>query len=110
MVRNYNLITIKNIFFFNFPYSTYWFPFQMSMIEKLNSLPIYKRIGELKQGDKYLITHIAKTKTEHGDCIQVILDSKENGFLIKTFLPERYLHCITAEDIQQYKSGKYAKI
>lgn len=73
----------------------------MSLINKLNSVAVYKTIGVLKEGTTYKILELSLKSTEYGETIQAILE-RENGEKCHTFLPKKYRECFSEKDIEQY--------
>lgn len=73
----------------------------MSLINKLNSVAVYKTIGELEEGKAYKILALSLKSTEYGEAIQAILEG-ENEEKCRTFLPKRYRECFSEKEIQQY--------
>jgi hypothetical protein len=59
------------------------------------------RIGTLREGVRYPITHVQRMETKYGPSLLVTLRDCEAHDTIKVFLPKRYSLVFTDEDIAE---------
>ncbi|KAG8300365.1 hypothetical protein J6590_077797 [Homalodisca vitripennis] len=74
-----------------------------TMLNRLQA-PRYTRLTDLSPNVPYRVMQFERCTTRIGETVMAILEDNEDQY--RVFLPERYLHALTDDDITKYNNTK----